>query len=220
MSILADSKILERLLNHEDSFSIVPFSESNLGSNSYDVSLSNKLLVYKNDKLDCKVENETEELLIPESGLTLYPNNLYLACVNEFIDSSDLVPIIEGKSSLARLGLFVHITAGFGDVGYSGYFTLEVTCVKPIVIYPNMKIGQVYFQTTEGYCINPYNKKVDAKYNNKISQPQGSKMHLNFFQEISKLEKQTPEFTKNVDWYERLKDSGISFDPEKLQEDV
>ncbi|MDU5233464.1 dCTP deaminase domain-containing protein, partial [Negativicoccus succinicivorans] len=61
-----------------------------------------------------------------------------------------LVPMLEGRSSVGRLGLFIHVTAGFGDVGFAGYWTLEMFCVQPIKIYPNVEICQIYYHLIEG----------------------------------------------------------------------
>ena len=58
--------------------------------------------------------------------------------------------MLEGRSSVGRLGLFIHVTAGFGDVGFAGYWTLEMFCIHPIVIYPNVEICQIYYHTIQG----------------------------------------------------------------------
>jgi dCTP deaminase len=76
--------------------------------------------------------------------------------------------MLEGRSSIGRLGLFVHVTAGFGDVGFSGYWTLEMFCIQPIRIYPNVEICQIYYHTIEG----EYDSYISGKYqNNKGVQP-------------------------------------------------
>lgn len=130
-----------------------PYCEYNIGPNSYDVTLNNKLVVYKSDILDMKAYNESEELIIPKDGLILEPGRLYLGSTNECATSNKFVPMFEGRSSIGRLGISTHITAGFGDVGF-GYvdgkcvyptWTLEISVVQPVRIYPNVRIGQVYF---------------------------------------------------------------------------
>jgi dCTP deaminase len=77
-------------------------------------------------------------------------NKLYLGRTVEYTKTTNLVPMLEGRSSVGRLGLFVHITAGFGDVGFAGYWTLEMFCIQPVIIYPNIEICQIYYHTIEG----------------------------------------------------------------------
>lgn len=129
---------------------IDPFNEKQLNPNSYNLRLHNKLLVYKEDTLDMKQPNPAVELIIPEDGLLLKPGELYLGRTVEHTRTLNYVPMLEGRSSIGRLGLFVHITAGFGDVGFSGFWTLEIFCIKPIRVYPNIEICQLYFHSIEG----------------------------------------------------------------------
>lgn len=140
--ILSGIEIKNRL--NRDIF-INPFDESRLNPNSYNLRLDEKLLVYKSSLLDMKTAHETEELTIPEGGLVLEPNRLYLGKTIEYTQTENLVPMLEGRSSIGRLGLFVHITAGFGDVGFSGFWTLEIFCVQPIRIYADVEICQIYY---------------------------------------------------------------------------
>lgn len=135
---------------------IAPFSIDRVGPNSYDVTLSNKLKVYKEWILDMKKQNSFDEIIIPEEGFVLQPNRLYLGSTNETATSNKYVPMFEGRSSIGRLGISTHITAGFGDVGF-GYvdgkcqyptWTLEISVIHPVRVYPNVKIGQVYFLKT------------------------------------------------------------------------
>ncbi len=145
---------------------IHPFVEKHLGPNSYDVTLNSSLLVYdlgERGHLDMKADNNTRKIEIPPEGLVLEPNILYLGCTNETATSLKFVPLFEGRSSIGRLGINTHITAGFGDIGW-GYFqdsennwecqyptwTLEIAVVHPIRIYPNIRIGQVYFLIPKG----------------------------------------------------------------------
>lgn len=141
---------------------IEPFSEKRLNPNSYNLSLYKELLVYENHVLDMKKENKAVSLTIPESGLKLEPGKLYLGRTNEYTKTEKLVPLLEGRSSIGRLGLFVHITAGFGDVGFAGYWTLEIFCVQPVIIYPDVEICQVYYNTLQGNY-EPYSS---GKYQN------------------------------------------------------
>lgn len=141
---------------------IQPFDPKRLNPNSYNLSLHNELLVYENKLLDMKVPNPVKTLTIPESGLVLEPDKLYLGRTNEFTQTDRFVPMLEGRSSVGRLGLFIHVTAGFGDVGFAGYWTLEIFCVQPIRIYPNVEICQIYYHDIQG----DYDLYQSGKYQN------------------------------------------------------
>ena len=141
---------------------IQPFDPKRLNPNSYNLSLHNQLLVYENRLLDMKVPNPVKTLTIPESGLVLEPDKLYLGRTNEFTQTDRFVPMLEGRSSVGRLGLFIHVTAGFGDVGFAGYWTLEIFCVQPIRIYPNVEICQIYYHDIHG----EYEPYQSGKYQN------------------------------------------------------
>ena len=91
--------------------------------------------------------------------MVLEANRLYLGRTVEYTETKNLVPMLEGRSSIGRLGLFVHVTAGFGDVGFKGFWTLEIFCIQPIKIYPNVEICQVYYHTLEGSHENYTNGK-------------------------------------------------------------
>ncbi len=157
---------------------INPFSEKQLGPNSYNLKLHDELLVYTESTLDMKKENRYEKIIIPEEGLLLEPNTLYLGRTLEFTSTDGFVPMLEGRSSVGRLGLFVHVTAGFGDIGFAGYWTLEIHCIQPIIIYPYIEICQIYYHTIQGeYKL--YNSK---KYQNN-SGIQASKLYLDFEKE-------------------------------------
>jgi len=137
---------------------IRPFYDAQLGPNSYNLRLHNELMIYKDSVLDMKKKHETEKLIIPEEGFILQPGTLYLARTVEYTSTNHLVPMLEGRSSIGRLGLFIHITAGFGDVGFAGYWTLEMFCAQPVKIYPNVEICQIFYHTIEG-DFTPYTSK-------------------------------------------------------------
>lgn len=141
---------------------IEPFDQSRVNPNSYNLTLHNELLVYENHELDMKKLNSTKRITIPEEGLVLEPNRLYLGRTNEFTKTEGFVPMLEGRSSTGRLGLFIHVTAGFGDVGFAGYWTLEIFCIQPIRIYPNAEICQIYYHSIEG----DYEPYKSGKYQN------------------------------------------------------
>ena len=129
---------------------IDPFDEAKLNPNSYNLSLHDELLVYQEVVLDMRKSNRVERVCIPEDGLVLTPNQLYLGRTVERTETHNFVPMIEGRSSIGRLGLFVHVTAGFGDVGFCGYWTLEMFAVQPVKIYPGVSICQIFFHQILG----------------------------------------------------------------------
>lgn len=146
--MILSGKEIVKLLN-KDIF-IDNFDPSKINPNSYNLTLNEKLLVYADPILDMAKPNPTEEIIIPDKGLLIVPGELYLGRVNERTITKNLVPMLEGRSSIGRLGIEIHISAGFGDVGFDGYWTLEITCVKPVRIYKNVEICQMYFHTIEG----------------------------------------------------------------------
>lgn len=129
---------------------IDPFDESRLNPNSYNLCLHDEILVYEEIVLDMRRPNRHKRYRIPPEGLVLSPNQLYLGRTVERTETRNLVPMLEGRSSIGRLGLFVHITAGFGDVGFCGYWTLEMFAVQPIRIYPGVPICQIFYHTLQG----------------------------------------------------------------------
>lgn len=162
--ILSGTEIKKRL-NHD--IFITPFNQKQLGPNSYNLRLNDSLLSYTDATLDMKRKNDVQKQHIPEQGLLLEPRKLYLGRTVEHTKTTHLVPMLEGRSSIGRLGLFVHVTAGFGDVGFTGYWTLEIFCVQPIRIYPFIEICQIYYHTLEGsvtqYQSNKYQNNTDIQ---------------------------------------------------------
>ncbi|MFW5796084.1 MAG: dCTP deaminase, partial [Alkalispirochaeta sp.] len=130
--------------------------------NSYNLRLHSDLRVYDSRDLDMRVENTSSPLTIPPEGLKLEPHRLYLGRTVEYTETDGYVPMLEGRSSIGRLGLFVHITAGFGDVGFRGFWTLEMFCVQPIRIYAGVEICQIFYHTIDGEYV-PYSS---GKYQN------------------------------------------------------
>ena len=129
---------------------IDPFRPEQLNPNSYNLRLHHDLLVYDRPTLDMKQENTATKLVIPEEGLLMEKDKLYLGRTLEYTETKGYVPMLEGRSSVGRLGLFVHITAGFGDVGFAGFWTLEMFCVQPIRIYAGVEICQIFYHSIEG----------------------------------------------------------------------
>ena len=141
---------------------ITPYNNNQLNPNSYDLRLHNELLVYTDTFLDFKKENRTETILIPESGFVIRPGTLYLGRTVEWTETYHMAPKIEGKSSVGRKGLSIHVTAGFGDIGFKGYWVLEISSIHPVIIYPNMKICQIQYSTIKGN----YGAGYQGKYQN------------------------------------------------------
>ncbi len=177
--ILSDKEILTQI--KQGKIIIDPFREDCLGSNSYDVHLSQYLAIYKNPILDAKKENELIELIIGEEGYILQPGELYLGSTVEYTETHDFVPFLEGKSSVGRLGIDIHATAGKGDVGFCNHWTLEISVTRPVRVYAGMPIGQIIYFRVYGEVINPYHTKSNAKYRTKNPKPVGSMMFKNKF---------------------------------------
>jgi dCTP deaminase len=128
-----------------------------------------------NDFLDMKKDNQVVKYNILEDGFILYPGRFYLARTKERTITNGFVPCIEGRSSIARLGITVHITAGFGDNGFDGYWTLEMKVEHPIKIYPGTRICQIYYDTIDGDASIVY----DGKYTGNDS-VQSSRLYKDF----------------------------------------
>lgn len=159
MAILTDDEITKRL---GADIIISPFNASQLNPNSYNITLHNEIQFYENEILDFKSNNSTVSVIIPPEGIIIQPGRLILARSNEYTETHNLVPIINGRSSIGRLGLFIHVTAGFGDLGFKGYWTLELVATQCVTIYPNMQIAQLYYNTIYGKS----NKQYVGKYQN------------------------------------------------------
>ena len=129
---------------------IDPFTPERVNPNSYNLTLHDEVVTYEEVVLDMGKSNRVRQLTIPPSGLVLEPHRLYLGRTVEYTETRNLVPMIEGRSSIGRLGLFVHVTAGFGDVGFRGYWTLEMFAVQPVRIYPGVQICQIFYHQIVG----------------------------------------------------------------------
>lgn len=184
-----------------DRIHIDPYDPALVGPNSVDLRLGDRLLVYEGvvkrfrrdalsptepppeenpvyaeggpQPLDMRKENPTFELPIPENGIVLRPGILYLGTTIECIGSNAFVPIVEGRSSIGRLGLHVHVTAGFCDLGFKGQITLEIHVIHPIRVYAGIPICQAYFLTPEG-AIELYK----GRYQDQENGPVASRIHI------------------------------------------
>ena len=160
---------------------IEPFDQNCLGTNSYDVHLGRYLAIYEDDVLDAKAHNKIKTFEIPQEGFVLQPNKLYLGVTREYTETLAHVPFLEGKSSIGRLGIDIHATAGKGDVGFCNTWTLEISVSQPVRIYAGMPIGQLIYFVVEGDIKNYYNAKSSAKYNDRTMRPVESMMWKNKF---------------------------------------
>lgn len=207
MSILTKPEIIEeRKLGN---IVIEPFNPDFLGPNSMDVTLHPMLKTYvpliaKRDKnfddnyvvfldttidstsyLDLAKDDPVFELEIPEEGLIIIPGIMYLGSTNERAGSSHLIPMYEGRSSIARKAIHSHISAGFGDIGFQSNWTLEISVIHPVKIYRNVRIGQVYWHRVDPAYLKILHETGDL-YNGKYidqSTAQSSKSYLDFHRE-------------------------------------
>jgi len=133
-----------------DDIVIDPYDPAKLNPNSYNLTLHDEMLTYEEVVLDMRKANRTRRIRIPEDGLVLNPSQLYLARTVERTETHNLVPMVQARSSVGRLGLFVNVTAGFGDIGFCGYWTLEMFAVQPVRIYAGIAICQIFYHQIEG----------------------------------------------------------------------
>ena len=144
---------------------IQPFDEENIGPNSYDVHLADELAYYTEAVLDPRQENRYRTIKIPTEGLVLLPGRVYLGKTVEYTESPYHIPMYEGRSSLGRLGVFSHVSAGFGDIGFRGNWTLEFSVVQPVLILPGLRVGQLYWHNPDGEVLKRYNGKYQNQTN-------------------------------------------------------
>jgi dCTP deaminase len=138
---------------------IDPWDDSRLNPNSYNLRLSKHMVEYDEVVLDMAKDNRFRRFEIPPEGLVLAPNKLYLGQTMEYTETHDHVPMIEGRSSIGRLGVCIHVTAGFGDKNFCGQWTLELFCVQPVRIYAGVEVAQIYYHE-----IDPEAEPYDGKY--------------------------------------------------------
>jgi dCTP deaminase len=129
---------------------ISPFSDNQVNPNSYNVRLGDTLLTYEDGIIDAYRANAIRAITIDSSGWVLKPDQLYLGHTIEQVGSDVYVPLMFGRSSVGRLGLFVEITAPIGDIGFIGQWTLMLSPVRPLRVYPGMNIGQIMFFVSLG----------------------------------------------------------------------
>ena len=184
--ILGDSDIIQ----HGKGGMISPFTINQVNPNSYDLRIGDELKTYITyqghiQELDCKKDNLTTSITIPEEGIVLHPGKVYLANTIEVIDLKTwgnlyICGTLMGKSSLGRLGLDVHISAGFIDTGFRGQIVLELRVEQPLRIYPNMLIAQLKFEMSTPVLVS-YGDQEKSKYQNQMGIV-ASRMYQNFEQ--------------------------------------
>ena len=177
--ILSDCAILEAI--EAGDVVIEPFERSCLGTNSYDVHLGKDLACYLDEVLDARLHNKVERFEIDDGGIELRPGKTYLGVTEEYTETRRYVPFLEGKSSVGRLGIDIHATAGKGDVGFCNHWTLEISVAQPVRIYAGMPIGQLIYFCVEGEVGVDYSSKSSAKYNERTPYPMESMMWKNSF---------------------------------------
>ena len=185
--ILSDRTINEQLAAGR--IGIEPLGEGCIQPSSVDIHLDRHFLVFKNHTMgyiDVKADltDLTEAVEVDDSGVfMLHPGEFVLGTTLERVSlPSDLVGRIEGKSSLGRLGLLIHSTAGFVDAGFEGQLTLELSNVAnlPITLYPGMKIGQISFIQMTTEADQPYGSgPLGSKYFGQVG-PRPSRYWENF----------------------------------------
>jgi len=151
---------------------ITPFDPKCVGPNSYDVHLGDTIKCYKDNVVTPGQHNPTIELDFVSQGITLYPGELYLASTKEYTETHGLAPKLEGRSSIARCGMMVHLTAGFGDDGFCGHWTLEIVVAKLVVVHAGMRVAQICYQTLYGE-----RKPYQGRYQHQPAQPVESRFH-------------------------------------------
>lgn len=154
--ILTSSEIKKQI--EKGNIKISDFDEARLNPNSYNLRIADKVYTYKDTLLDLKTikDAQLDEIPIPTCGLILEPDKLYLAHTYEYTETHNLVPQLDGRSSIGRAGMFVHVTAGFGDIGFCGHWTLEIKVTQPLRIYAFQEICQISYHKVAG--------KVDKTY--------------------------------------------------------
>ena len=155
---------------------IDPFRPEQLNPNSYNFRLHHRYRVYTSFPLDPRRPNASEERTISSEGIVLQPGQLYLCCTEEVLGSEVYAPTYAGRSSVARLGLFINLSASLGDIGFVGRWTLQLHAVHPVVIYPGMAIGQMMWWRPQGRT-----RLYDGKYQGS-SGPRATMIHQDFLQ--------------------------------------
>jgi deoxycytidine triphosphate deaminase len=176
--ILTGSEIEKERANGR--ITIDPFTPEQVNPNSYNFRLGSTLRVYRGDLIDPRRENPYEEFTVPDEGYVLEPGRLYLAHTVETLGSDFYAPTFAARSSIARLGIFIHLSSGLGDIGYKGQWTLQLYTLHRVRLYPGMNIGQMMWWRPKGEV-----ELYDGKYQG-ASGPRSSDIHLDFDKQIAR----------------------------------
>jgi dCTP deaminase len=174
--VLADTQIRAALATGRI---VIDPPPARIGSNSVNVTLGRWLAIYTSRVLDPHRDNPVRYIEIPPAGFLLRPGQLYLGVTEQYTEAHGLLPNIDGRSSIGRLGVSVHETAGRGDIGFCGHWTLEIVVARPcsrpwwaalvpwdregVIVRPGDEIAQLTWHET-GICSTPYDRKPGAKY--------------------------------------------------------
>ncbi len=153
---------------------IEPFEPSQVNPNSYNFRLGKRLRIYTKMLLDPRFPNDYEELEIPDEGYVLEPGRLYLAHTEEVLGGRCYAPTFAARSSVARLGLFINLSASLGDIGYEGQWTLQLFTMNRVRVYHGMNIGQMMWWRPQGDV-----ELYDGKYQGSVG-PRSSDIHRDF----------------------------------------
>ncbi|MFH1601580.1 MAG: dCTP deaminase [Candidatus Shapirobacteria bacterium] len=184
--ILSDQDLL--LAIEEKKLVIDPFDPQRVQPSSYDLHLDEKVLVFENHLLavmDVREKAEATRLveIDEKKGFILHPGEFILGNTQEkFVIPNDLAAKLEGRSSLGRIGLIIHATAGYVDPGFSGQLTFEISNISrlPIRIFPKMRIAQICFIQMTSPAKVPYGSpKLGSKYKGQMG-PTESRIYKDF----------------------------------------
>ncbi|MFC0140315.1 dCTP deaminase [Erwinia mallotivora] len=170
--ILTGKEIEKRVKSEE--IIISPFLPENINPNSYNFRLGRTMKVYRNEVIDPAQENPVDTIMLGEDGYILQPRKLYLAETVEVIGSTCFVPTYAARSSVARMGMFINLSAPLGDIGFIGRWTIQLYSILPIKVYYGMNIGQMMFWHTSGE-IELYNGKYQS-----AEGPIETRIHIDF----------------------------------------
>ncbi|MFG2782977.1 PEP/pyruvate-binding domain-containing protein [Streptomyces prunicolor] len=176
--ILTGSEIARERTN--DRITIEPFTPEQVNPNSYNFRLGSRLRVYSEMPLDPRRENACVDIEMSAEGYVLEPGRLYLAHTQEVLGSRHYAPTFAARSSVARLGLFINLSASLGDIGYEGQWTLQLYTMNRVRVYPGMTIGQMMWWRPQGEI-----ELYDGKYQGAVG-PRSSDIHKDFDRQLSR----------------------------------
>ncbi|MGW7609994.1 PEP/pyruvate-binding domain-containing protein [Streptomyces sp. NPDC054766] len=159
---------------------IEPFTPEQVNPNSYNFRLGRTLRVYRDMPLDAKRTNEFEEIELPDEGYVLEPGRLYLAHTIEVLGSKLYAPTFAARSSVARLGIFINLSASLGDIGFTGQWTLQLYTLNRVRVYPGINIGQMMWWRPQGEIL-----LYDGKYQGSVG-PRSSDIHIDIDKQFAR----------------------------------